>query len=72
LIGFYNVHPEFKTVPFYITGESYAGKYIPLFAKTIVNYNSGSVPFKIPLKGVIIGDPLTSPPLQRVTMPIVG
>jgi carboxypeptidase C (cathepsin A) len=32
LIGFYNLHPEFKSVPFFITGESYAGKYIPLFA----------------------------------------
>jgi carboxypeptidase C (cathepsin A) len=66
MIGFYAKHPEFKTVPFYLTGESYAGKYIPIMAKTILEYNAkqtGPSDFKIPLKGLIIGDPLTSPPI---------
>jgi carboxypeptidase C (cathepsin A) len=32
MLGFYEVHPDYLKVPFYITGESYAGKYIPIFA----------------------------------------
>lgn len=29
LKNFVNVHPEYKSRPIYITGESYAGHYIP-------------------------------------------
>ncbi len=74
MLGIYDIHPEFKTRPFYITGESYAGKYIPIFAETIINYNEQQVAsggFQIPLAGVMIGDPFNSPPQQRVRMPVV-
>lgn len=33
------MYPEYKTRKFYLTGESYGGKYIPLFATHIINYN---------------------------------
>jgi carboxypeptidase C (cathepsin A) len=39
MLGFYQLYPEYLNRPFYITGESYAGKYIPLFAYNIINYN---------------------------------
>ena len=75
MIEFYNIHPEYKSLPFFITGESYAGKYIPIFAKTIIDYNieqSAVGGYQIPLKALVIGDPLTAPPLQRVMMPTIG
>ena len=74
--GFYELYPEFIETPFYITGESYAGKYIPLFAQTILNYNKEQLkePAKIiiPMKGLLIGDPITAPVRQRVNMHIVA
>lgn len=40
ILQFYEMYPEMKTVDFHITGESYAGKYIPLFSKTILEANT--------------------------------
>jgi len=37
--AFYKKYPELKTNDFLITGESYGGKYVPLFAVTILDYN---------------------------------
>ena len=48
-------------VPLFITGESYAGKYIPLYASHIIKYNENTEDLYIPLKGVMIGNPLVSP-----------
>lgn len=74
MYAFYEKYPEFKSTPFFMTGESYAGKYIPLFAKTILDGNeqreAQSLP-TIPLAGALIGDPLNSPPIQRLLMPTV-
>lgn len=65
MLAFYDKYPEFKARPFFITGESYAGKYIPLFARDILRYNSkqNDTGFKIPLKSLLIGNPLNSPPI---------
>ncbi|KAI9064815.1 alpha/beta-hydrolase [Trametes sanguinea] len=51
LRNFYRVFPEYKDVDAYITGESFAGQYIPYFADAILNSN-----LKIPLKGAAIGN----------------
>ncbi|CAD8127868.1 unnamed protein product [Paramecium sonneborni] len=46
--------------PWFIFGESYAGKYVPTIAKAILDYNiQATTP--IPLKGIGIGDPFTDP-----------
>jgi serine carboxypeptidase-like clade 2 len=57
LLKWFNRFPEFKKRSFYITGESYAGQYIPQLAdqilttKTPVNYTN------INLKGLLVGNP---------------
>ena len=63
---FYAVHPELKTRQLYLTGESYGGKYLPLFAHAIFEHNEKVAALeKIPLHSVIVSDPLPSPALER-------
>ncbi len=38
LISLVAIFPEYKDVPIYLTGESYAGFYIPWIASTIIHY----------------------------------
>ncbi|CAG2170691.1 unnamed protein product [Oppiella nova] len=53
LQSFFQKYPKLKANPFYITGESYAGVYIPMLAKLIFDDKSD-----INLKGVAIGNGL--------------
>ncbi|KAJ9544083.1 hypothetical protein OSB04_023790 [Centaurea solstitialis] len=46
-------YPEYKNRDTYLTGESYAGHYVPQLAKLIVHSKA-----KINLKGIAIGNPL--------------
>lgn len=65
LQGFYNLHPEYRTCPLYITGESYAGKYVPNIATEIMQQNSKvSKSDLINLQGIAIGDGWMKPSLQ--------
>ncbi|KAK4783307.1 hypothetical protein SAY86_007681 [Trapa natans] len=55
--------PQYKYREFYISGESYAGHYVPQLAKKVHDYNKGqsqsqSRPF-INLKGFIVGNAVT-------------
>ena len=57
LLEFFKKFPSFKGKDFYISGESYAGIYIPMLAYKIINYNKqveSSV--KINLKGILVGN----------------
>lgn len=50
------------TAPWFVFGESYAGKYVPTIAEAILKYNEDpKTTAKIPLKGAGIGDPFTDP-----------
>merc|ERR1711970_283763 len=60
LLQFLTMFPELKSSELYITGESYAGKYVPAFAYTIHLYNNQTED-KVNLKGVAIGDGLIDP-----------
>jgi carboxypeptidase C (cathepsin A) len=40
LLALYDMYPEFKTRELFITGQSFAGKYLPLFGYHILNYNN--------------------------------
>ncbi|CAG8510515.1 3430_t:CDS:10 [Paraglomus occultum] len=66
---FYSKYPEQRNADLYITGESYAGKYVPSFAYAIHLYNKkmkgdGSYNKIIPLAGVAVGNGLTDPESQ--------
>ncbi|KAK6143181.1 hypothetical protein DH2020_023529 [Rehmannia glutinosa] len=48
--------PEYKNRDFYISGESYAGHYVPQLAQTILYHNHNANKTIINLKGIIIGN----------------
>eukprot|EP00268_Persea_americana_P069342 TRINITY_DN983_c0_g1_i3.p1 TRINITY_DN983_c0_g1~~TRINITY_DN983_c0_g1_i3.p1 ORF type:complete len:495 (-),score=94.37 TRINITY_DN983_c0_g1_i3:507-1991(-) len=51
--------PQYKGRDFYITGESYAGHYIPQLAQAIVRSQMWMKEKPINLKGFLVGNPLT-------------
>ena len=58
--------PELQTKDLYMTGESYAGKYIPRFSWEILQQGS-----YFNLMASLIGDPYTAPLTQRTHMHIL-
>jgi serine carboxypeptidase-like clade 2 len=60
IVEFFNQYPKFRTNEFHISGESYAGIYVPTLAWNIINYNK-IVPEvqRINLKGMIVGNGVT-------------
>jgi len=63
LVEFFNLYPQYAELPFFITGESYAGHYVPAIANKIVTSNGNST-FKINLQGVAIGNGWVDPYVQ--------
>lgn len=57
---FFKQFPEYSSQDFHITGESYAGHYIPVFASEILSHKKRN----INLKSVAIGNGLTDPYTQ--------
>ncbi|KAL5508176.1 KEX1 [Sanghuangporus vaninii] len=51
LRNFYDVFPEYETMDTFISGESYAGQYLPYIGDAILSSNLG-----VSLKGVAIGN----------------
>ncbi|XP_039133592.1 serine carboxypeptidase-like 42 [Dioscorea cayenensis subsp. rotundata] len=58
LMRWYEKFPEFKLHDLFLTGESYAGHYIPQLATALLKHNKYSTDFKFKIKGVAIGNPL--------------
>lgn len=58
---FFDLFPKLVQNPFFITGESYAGKYIPALALEIYNHNMNGAQEKINLKGMAIGNGYCDP-----------
>ncbi|KAG0202440.1 hypothetical protein BGX28_005043 [Mortierella sp. GBA30] len=55
-LEFFKTFPKMQKKKLYITGESYAGRYIPYMAKHVLEYNQKHAKSKINLKAVAIGD----------------
>lgn len=60
IVQFFMLFPELKSNDFYVSGESYAGKYVPALTYTIHKKNP-TAELKINLKGMAIGDGLCDP-----------
>jgi serine carboxypeptidase-like clade 4 len=62
---FYVQYPQYQKLDFFVTGESYAGHYVPAVSsrifKSLLNKEG---PFDIPLKGFAIGNGLVNPAIQ--------
>lgn len=65
LIQFFQLFPELQPNKFFVTGESYAGKYVPALAYTIYKKNP-TAKIKINLKALAIGNGLSDPEHQLV------
>ncbi|KAF3432189.1 hypothetical protein FNV43_RR26928 [Rhamnella rubrinervis] len=65
ITAFLKSNPSFRSRPLYITGESYAGKYVPAIGYYIVNKNA-QLPesSRVNLAGVAIGNGITDPVTQ--------
>ena len=62
LANFYSAYPDSRTKQLWLTGESYAGKYLPSIAARFVTHG-------IPVAGVAIGNGLTNPREMTLTVP---
>ncbi|XP_021766185.1 serine carboxypeptidase-like 25 [Chenopodium quinoa] len=58
LVHWMNRFPRYKHREIYITGESYAGHYVPQLAREILSYNSISK-HPLNLKGIMVGNAVT-------------
>ncbi|XP_066137703.1 venom serine carboxypeptidase-like isoform X2 [Euwallacea fornicatus] len=63
LYQFFTVFSELQNNSFYVSGESYGGKYVPAISYTIHKKNPTSALF-INLQGIIIGNGLSDPKYQ--------
>ncbi|KAG8372563.1 hypothetical protein BUALT_Bualt12G0079000 [Buddleja alternifolia] len=59
LVRWMSRFPQYKYRDFYISGESYAGHYVPQLAQLIYDYNKKSSHPIINLKGFIVGNAVT-------------
>lgn len=60
LLQFFTLFPNLQQNKFYVTGESYAGKYVPAISHTIHKRNGGAK-LKINLQGLAIGNGFSDP-----------
>eukprot|EP00929_Paragymnodinium_shiwhaense_P093615 TRINITY_DN53827_c0_g1_i1.p1 TRINITY_DN53827_c0_g1~~TRINITY_DN53827_c0_g1_i1.p1 ORF type:complete len:607 (+),score=139.96 TRINITY_DN53827_c0_g1_i1:248-2068(+) len=63
---FFDMHPRYRHREMFLAGESYAGRYIPHFAKEILAADS-AIGFN--LQGVMIGNGWTHPIVQSQSFP---
>lgn len=62
LTDFFRKFPNLKKNDFFISGESYAGIYVPYLANEIINRNKlPSTETKINLVGILVGNACTDP-----------
>jgi len=55
----FDEHPQFKSNPLYIAGDSYSGKIVPAVASEIARGKEGGREPNFNLKGYLVGNPVT-------------
>ncbi|KAL1559579.1 Serine carboxypeptidase-like 40, variant 2 [Salvia divinorum] len=68
LVNWLERFPEYKGRDFYISGESYAGHYVPQLAHTILYHNKKAGKTIINLKGIIIGNAVINDETDTIGM----
>ncbi|KAL8227827.1 hypothetical protein R6Q57_015411 [Mikania cordata] len=68
LLNWLERFPEYKGRDFYISGESYAGHYVPQLAHTILHYNNMANKTLINLKGILIGNAVINDETDNIGM----
>ncbi|RZB69222.1 serine carboxypeptidase-like 42 isoform X1 [Glycine soja] len=58
MLKWYEKFPSYITRELFLTGESYAGHYIPQLTNVLLDHNARSTGSKFNIKGVAIGNPL--------------
>ncbi|XP_062198097.1 serine carboxypeptidase-like 26 [Phragmites australis] len=59
LVNWFKRFPQYKDHEFYISGESYAGHYVPQLAELVCGRNKDKANTYINLQGFMVGNPLT-------------
>ncbi|CCE61651.1 hypothetical protein TPHA_0A05770 [Tetrapisispora phaffii CBS 4417] len=67
LINYFTIFPGDLEKELLLAGESYAGQYIPYFAKAITKYNEGNNDKKLNLKAMLIGNGWIDPTTQSLS-----
>lgn len=66
-LNFLDKHPEIAENPIILAGESYAGTYLPLLAKLIVDGNADTDGTKLDLRGTVLLDAWVDPWVQMAS-----
>ena len=69
---FYKALPQYKSNPFFIFGESYAGHYVPAVAHRVWLGGKNAEGFAVPLRGIGIGNGLVDPQEQYKWYPAMA
>jgi len=67
-VRFYEMYPQFVGRDLYLSGESYAGKYLPRYSYALLKANEKLGEKRFNLKATLMGDPYTAPMTQRTHM----
>ena len=69
LLNFFAKYPQFANNDFYISGESFAGHYVPALAKRVHDGNVNGEGKKINLKGILVGNGCTNQETDANSIP---
>ena len=73
MINFYEEYPVYKNRELYLTGESFAGKYLSYSSKAILDYNDANTgSFTFNLNNLFLSNPLVDTPTERLQQNAVG
>jgi serine carboxypeptidase-like clade 2 len=64
LLQFFQLYPQYAKNPFWVTGESYGGHYVPMLSQRILEGNSQNGPH-LNFQGFMLGNPWTEPSIDN-------